>query len=720
MKKLFLLIFLINTHIFAHSILIVNSHHKGYAWSDNIIKGIEHVLEKNKNVETDFLFMDSLKVTSKDYYKSLKSLYEIQLKNRKYDLVITLDRVAYDFILESYSDFFKKESILAIGLKSFSKERLKKYALETKVTVLLEKKDLKSNLNLIETFYPKIKKLYIINEQNLNDIYTESLIKELFKDVHNKYVIEYLKEEDLENLIKKFSIKEKDTAALYIKIQSNKNGKIYKTSEISDFIKNSNIPIFVTDSLFIDESALAGRITNIKNMGRNSALIALDILYGSRARILTYDKSEYIFNEQRLNDFALNSNPQVPYNYQTINKRENFYDKYSSLITFVGCISPFLVLLVLGVLYNLYFRKRVEKSLKHRIEFDELLLNTIESPIFWQNEKGIILEANKGFCSLLSLEVYEIIGKKLDELDSSNAHSLKELFDKKTILNDEIFLFKYKNEKNEKFINLVKQAHFYDEQYNSSGTVTILTDITQERKLQKQREKEQQYIMQQSKLAKIGEIFSSIAHQWKAPLVEITTIAQESFYACDENIKHEKESYVGELMTQVNYMNDTINNFQDFIIPTNKKTIFNVHHAIKEILEIVDHNIKYNYINIGINIKSNTNLNITGYKNQFMQAFLNIISNSKDEFINREIKNRKINVDISNKQNTLILAIQDNAGGIKLDNPTGVFKQYFTTKSQGDGIGLYMVKFIIEDKMNGRVFVKNKKDGACFVFILRN
>ena len=180
----------------------------------------------------------------------------------------------------------------------------------------------------------------------------------------------------------------------------------------------------------------------------------------------------------------------------------------------------------------------------------------------------------------------------------------------------------------------------------------------------------------------------------------------------------EKESYVSDMMTQVNYMNDTINNFQQFIIPSNKQNIFDVKEAIKEILNIAEHNIKYNYIDVNINVKPNTNLNILGYKNEFMQAFLNIINNSKDEFNKQKIQDRKIDVNIFNKQNSLVIKIIDNAGGIKFKNINRVFKQYFSTKDEGHGIGLYMVKMIIEDKMNGRVSVKNIENGACFTMIL--
>jgi C4-dicarboxylate-specific signal transduction histidine kinase len=226
-----------------------------------------------------------------------------------------------------------------------------------------------------------------------------------------------------------------------------------------------------------------------------------------------------------------------------------------------------------------------------------------------------------------------------------------------------------------------------------------------------------QLTLQQSKLAEIGEIFSSIAHQWKTPLIEITAIAQEKFILGNSSQK-EDESYVKDIMTQVKYMNDTIENFQQFIMPSNKKIEFNVFDAIKDMLNIVDHNMKYSYIDISLRVNENTNLLILGYKNEFMQSILNIINNAKDELIKQDIKNRCIKINIFNEGKKLVIAIEDNAGGIKAKNIYDIFKAYNSTKEHGHGIGLYMAKMIIEDKMGGFILVYNTKNGAYFKIML--
>lgn len=720
MKKLFLLLILLNTYILANnSILIINSYHKGYEWSDSVVKGLEKTLSSKENIDTNILYMDSKRITSNEYYENLKNLYKVQLKNRKYDLVIAIDRFAYDFVLNYYDEFFTNEQILAVGIENYNKDNTLKYNLENKVSALLEKRDLKSNVKLIQKIIPSIKKIYIVNDKSLNAKHTEPLIKELFNESGFSKKLIYLREDDLISLEKKFDKFHEDSAILFVRFYKDSNGKLNKNKEIAQFIKNAKVPVFITDSIFNKKGATGGNIVDLEDFGNKSGLMALDILKTKDTKIKTYEDLYYVFDALKLDQFTLAIN-HLDHEYKIVNKRMTFYDKNRGFINFVFTISPILILLIIGLIHNIYLRRHTENQLKQRIEFDSVLLNAIESPIFWQDEKGIIIDSNAKFCNFLNLSSLEIYGYSLDSFHTNKKaitiHRILEKYKKNSELNSQ---FEFNISANDKRIYFIKQASYCDSKTKKTGIVTIFTDITKEKELEEQREKEKEFIIQQSKLAEIGEIFSSIAHQWKSPLVEITTIAQESFYTSNVSIS-EDESYVKDIMTQVNYMTRTINDFQNFIIPSNKKKIFDVKEAIESMLEIVNHNIKYNYINININVEENTNLDVVGFRNEFMQSILNIINNAKDELIKNDLKNRNINISFYNEKNMLIVKIEDNAGGIKTSNINRIFKPYFSTKQSGHGIGLYMAKMIIEDKMNGKLKVENINDGASFKIVLEN
>ena len=127
---------------------------------------------------------------------------------------------------------------------------------------------------------------------------------------------------------------------------------------------------------------------------------------------------------------------------------------------------------------------------------------------------------------------------------------------------------------------------------------------------------------------------------------------------------------------------------------------------------------KYNYINIDITVQENTNLKVYGYENEFMQAVLNIINNAKDALLVNNEKDRKILINLKNKSNDLIIDIVDNGPGISKDTVHNIFEQYYSTKEDGTGIGLYMTRLIIQDKLGGEISYKHIKKGSCFRIIL--
>ena len=404
-----------------------------------------------------------------------------------------------------------------------------------------------------------------------------------------------------------------------------------------------------------------------------------------------------------------------------VNQKEIFFKKYRNIMEILFKTSPLFLLLLLGLIHNIYKRKKLEIELRQRIDFDEVLLNAIDSPIFWQDDRGVVVDSNKTFCELIDMTTDKIYGKKLSSFRSNkNINNIVAILESYQEDNTRKPEFKHYDKNHHKRLFLVQQEKFHDKKLNKQGSITIFTDVTKERKELFQKQRDRQFIIQQSKLAEIGEVFSSIAHQWKAPLVEITSIAQELFYSkkiIDKDLK-ENESFVSDIMKQVDYMNSTINNFQEFIMPSHSKSNFCIDIAIKEMLDIVNHNVKYNNIIISIDIAKNTNCEIYGYKNEFMQSFLNIVNNAKEQLLHNDYKNRHIMINIFNNKDFLYLEIEDNAGGIKQRNKRKIFKPYFTTKKEGHGIGLYMAKMIIEDKMDGKLFVKNTQKGAKFTMQL--
>ena len=262
---------------------------------------------------------------------------------------------------------------------------------------------------------------------------------------------------------------------------------------------------------------------------------------------------------------------------------------------------------------------------------------------------------------------------------------------------------------------------FQKYQENVKKKELLLEDINKnlEEKIQiaiEEAQKKDRAMLHQSRLARMGTMLSMIAHQWRQPLSEVAGILMEletasKFKKVDD--KMIKES-IEESNKLIQFMSYTIDDFRNFFKPDKQKVHFYIEDPCMEAISLINASIKNHNIDFYYNIKMN--YEIYGYRREFAQVLLNLMSNAKDALIQREIKNPTINLEVDYIDTYAIVTIKDNAGGVENEYIDLIFEPYFTTKSslQGTGLGLYMSKMIIEKNMGGELSVENVDDGAIF------
>ena len=228
-----------------------------------------------------------------------------------------------------------------------------------------------------------------------------------------------------------------------------------------------------------------------------------------------------------------------------------------------------------------------------------------------------------------------------------------------------------------------------------------------------QKSKEKDILLsEQSKLASMGEMLGSIAHQWRQPLNALSGNIQfldDDFNDNIINIEYVEE-FIGKNMELINFMSHTIDDFRNFFRIDNKKSIFSVRKKILATINIVTLSLDKNKINLTI---SDGDFKVNGMPTEFQQVILNILNNAKDALVENNIKDKQISINI---QSNGIINIIDNANGIPDDILSQIFDLYFTTKAidKGTGIGLYISKRIIDEHMSGSLSVSNNNNGAVF------
>ena len=221
-------------------------------------------------------------------------------------------------------------------------------------------------------------------------------------------------------------------------------------------------------------------------------------------------------------------------------------------------------------------------------------------------------------------------------------------------------------------------------------------------------EEKNRILIQQSRMASMGEMLENIAHQWRQPLStisiaasgmevkkEFSTLSDEEFYS---SINHIKKASM--------YLSQTIEDFRSFFSKEKNPSKINVKTIIDKTLELMGNSFIQHRITL---IDNSSNIEILSLENELIQVLMNIFANAKDALKQLSGDNKYIFINVYREENNLIIQIKDSAGGIADNIIDKIFEPYFTTKHQfnGTGIGLYMSKLLVEKHLKGTLTVKN-------------
>jgi C4-dicarboxylate-specific signal transduction histidine kinase/ABC-type nitrate/sulfonate/bicarbonate transport system substrate-binding protein len=258
-------------------------------------------------------------------------------------------------------------------------------------------------------------------------------------------------------------------------------------------------------------------------------------------------------------------------------------------------------------------------------------------------------------------------------------------------------------------------------------TYGTVQDITEKVLNQEELNKKDAFLLHQSRLAQMGEMLSMIAHQWKQPLSAIasteitlkTAVELEKYDLYDKTQQQEFLTFLldrlDKIALYVQNLGKTIDNFSNYYKPNKASSLVSLDSIIQKSMELIQDSLKSALIEWEEDLNSKDK--ISAHENELMQVVLNILNNAKDQLINNNIENPKIILRSYTLQKSVVLEIEDNAGGVKEDILPKIFDPYFSTKREknGTGLGLYMSKMIVEEYHDGHLMVENTKEGAKFM-----
>jgi PAS domain S-box-containing protein len=361
--------------------------------------------------------------------------------------------------------------------------------------------------------------------------------------------------------------------------------------------------------------------------------------------------------------------------------------------------------------------------------FYEQIFETANLGICLVDKEGRFAALNPAYCKIYGYSEVELIGKHFNLLFPATLHLITQAHHD-TFFNHTAMAYTGEIEslrKDGKQIYVYMTEGLLEELIGGPYKIMTVFDVTalvEARRIQKEQEA---MLVQQNKLAAMGEMIGHIAHQWRQPLNVLNLITSDLKLKQELGSLSDAKLLAGldtiEALSE--QMSTTVNDFMNFYKPNKEKKAFSLYESVLYATTIAEVQLKNEGISLAINI--DPTLNVYGLANELQQVILNLLTNAKDAFRNTKIEPKQICLVAWSNEEGVYLCVEDNAGGIEESLLERIFEPYFTTKEkmQGSGIGLYICSMILKESFGGCIRVENityegSPIGARFIMVFPN
>jgi len=449
-------------------------------WAEDIKKGIFEIFDKEDKKSVFYIEnMDTKRYSGELYYQTLARLYETKYKETKFDLILSSDNNALEFLKEYRNSIFGNVPVVFSGVNNYDELLLKGHKNYTGVS---EDISYEENIELILKLHPEVKNIYFINDY----LYTGRIIAKNMHTIENKYHekvnIIHNKNISLNELKSKVSSLNKDTVVLMGTYFSDKNKDYITYEKVGEYILGtSSVPVYCIAELNVGKNVIGGHVVSSYKQGMLMATLGKKILTGRKAddlNVIQEATNKYIFNSKSLQKFKINRD-ELPQNSQIVNDNITYYDQFEDifnikyLIVFV-CAVIILIFIYQKIIFN---EKGILKLLVYGpIVFLPLVIGTLIYNLVQYNDKvykNDIQHLQVDYLQKQQKKSYEEIEKTIKFVNELKAKmsvslktNLKNRVDEAYIIADNIYTenknTKSKEEIQKMIVDALSQIRFFD------------------------------------------------------------------------------------------------------------------------------------------------------------------------------------------------------------------------------------------------------------------
>lgn len=366
-----------NLHAFAYSenktILILHSYNEGLLWTDELNNSIIKTISSDSTTEVDFRieYLDTKHFESPLYFKNFANFFLTKYKAIRFDLVVSTDNAAFNFLTEFRDSLVGKPPVVFCGLNYVDK-------IPVNFTGILEDIDIQSNIQTILSLHPQYRKLYFVIDRSITGNIICKKSKEIIAKTFPNLSYEFLTDYTFSELKRKLATLQKGEVVLLTTFNIDKEGNQISYDIILDQLKPvCHVPIYGTWDFYLDKGIVGGKIVRAITHGELAGRIAIKIMQGTIVSDIPVisGPSEFIFDKKVMKEFGIPQS-KLPKKSIVINSPISFIQENLQLVIFISVIF-FLMLIVIIILSKLFGKEKQIRK-KEQAFLQEIRKKSIE------------------------------------------------------------------------------------------------------------------------------------------------------------------------------------------------------------------------------------------------------------------------------------------------------------------------------------------------------
>lgn len=353
----------------ATQVLVLNAYSTGYAWTDNIVEGIQSVFSSAPDVVLRMEFMDTKYINTDKHYRLLRDLYQNKFAPDDFDVVIATDDDALLFLRKYREELFPRTPVVFCGVNNFTPAKVEGFDLYTGVN---EEPDMASTLNAIIQLLPDTHTIHVITDTLTTGLLERKAFERIAPQFENRVMrFNYIDDVAMHELQSTLADLGPGNVAIFISFFMDADGVPFTPQEALPAITSaSSIPVFGAVDYQLGDGVIGGMMRSSRYQGETAARLAKRVLDGeaiANIPVVQESPNVYMFDYAQLKRFDIDLS-RLPAGSILINEPETFYYKYKRLIFTVIGIMALLVAYIVVLLFNINKRKRAQQGLRKIID----------------------------------------------------------------------------------------------------------------------------------------------------------------------------------------------------------------------------------------------------------------------------------------------------------------------------------------------------------------